>query len=570
MWRPRQIGAVVWLFAPARLLQNHAPMLARLFLLSLVFALPSVGVSAQTVADIAARRRCSTAGVEGLSAQLSEAQACIRPGAFVRFAPHPNITLTSNRVHPFAQASAVQAIHRAAERRSLTINSAYRTVADQYVLFRGGACAAAASPGRSNHQGGRAIDVQNYSSARSVLESEGCAWLGAGDPVHFDCPGSDQRSDSVLAFQRLWNLNHPEDPIAEDSDYGPQTDARLRQSPAGGFPIDLCDGGTPVDPPDDPPATSGGIRGVVYVEGDLDDRISNATVRVIDTGATTSTSDSGAFAFDVPAGSYTVEATAPGFGTGRVGCSVSSGDSWCSIGLRAGSEPAADGVAAGFLYADDGADTPIAGGRVLVEETGLSAVSATDGAYEITLTEGEYTLVASAERFATVRRRCQVNAGARARCVLRLPTEENATTVFGVVTANSDPNARVVGARVRVLETEAETRSREGDGRFSFVVSPGTYTLEVSGEGFDTAMRSCEVTEGENWCSVNVFTNGEGDVDVEQNDEGQDHDTDAPPSDLEESRRGSIEAGCRSGGTPGWMLVLLAALVGAQFRRRRT
>ena len=40
----------------------------------------------------------------------------------------------------------------------------------------------------------------------------------------------------VMAFQRLWNRNHPEDIIAEDGDYGPATAARIERSPADGFP----------------------------------------------------------------------------------------------------------------------------------------------------------------------------------------------------------------------------------------------------------------------------------------------------------------------------------------------
>jgi hypothetical protein len=62
--------------------------------------------------------------------------------------------------------------------------------------------------------------------------------------VHFDYVAGGVRLTglSVLAFQRLWNRNHPEDPIAEDGRYGPQTEARLRSAPAEGFPIGaVCD-----------------------------------------------------------------------------------------------------------------------------------------------------------------------------------------------------------------------------------------------------------------------------------------------------------------------------------------
>lgn len=210
---------------------------------ALVLALASFASStagAQTVRDLANRGECSTAGLEGLSRQLAETQRCLRPGAFVAFAPAPGITLQTSRVHPYLQATARDALHVAAARVPMTITSAFRTLADQYVLYHSGGCGLAARPGQSNHQTGRAIDVSNYSAARSALEAAGCAWLGSSDPVHFDCPGSDRRSDAVLAFQRLWNVNNPADRIDEDGVYGPQTEARLARSPASGFAADAC------------------------------------------------------------------------------------------------------------------------------------------------------------------------------------------------------------------------------------------------------------------------------------------------------------------------------------------
>ena len=57
-----------------------------------------------------------------------------------------------------------------------------------------------------------------------------------GDPVHFDHLSSpDIRGKDVLAFQRLWNRNHPTDKISVDGDYGPQTADRLKRAPAKGF-----------------------------------------------------------------------------------------------------------------------------------------------------------------------------------------------------------------------------------------------------------------------------------------------------------------------------------------------
>jgi len=208
--------------------------------LPLACLLVSAPASAQTVREIAARGACSTSGIEGISAQLTEAQICMYPGAFVAFAPHGGITLTSSRVHPLLQASARDALWAASARTSLQITSAFRTLADQYVLYHSGACGLAATPGRSNHQTGRAVDVSNYSAARSALTGAGCTWLGSSDPVHFDCPGSDRRPDAVRTFQRLWNLNHSGDRIAEDGAYGPQTEDRLGRTPASGFALGGC------------------------------------------------------------------------------------------------------------------------------------------------------------------------------------------------------------------------------------------------------------------------------------------------------------------------------------------
>ena len=87
--------------------------------------------SAQTVATVAARRQCSTAGVVGLSRQLVETQLCLYPGVFVNAAPHAGITLSDARLFSLAQASARDALWAAARTTALTINSMFRTLADQ-------------------------------------------------------------------------------------------------------------------------------------------------------------------------------------------------------------------------------------------------------------------------------------------------------------------------------------------------------------------------------------------------------------------------------------------------------
>jgi hypothetical protein len=87
-------------------------------------------------------------------------------------------------------------------------------------------------------------------------------WFGSGDVVHFDYKGSgtqDIRSISVQAFQRLWNRNNPGDTIAEDGEYGTNTESRLQRSPSTGFPKGAtCAATTPTAPS----CTADGVAGV--------------------------------------------------------------------------------------------------------------------------------------------------------------------------------------------------------------------------------------------------------------------------------------------------------------------
>ncbi|MEZ4391123.1 MAG: M15 family metallopeptidase [Polyangiales bacterium] len=242
--------------------------------LTLALALAASSASAQTVANIAAQRRCSTANVVGISRQLVDTQLCMFPGMFVNVAPHAGISLSESRLFTLAQAGTRDAMWAAARTTPLQINSMFRTLADQYVLYFSGACGLAARPGNSNHETGTAVDLANWSAAMRAMTSAGCRHPYPGtDDVHFDCPGSDRRADSVRAFQRLWNTNNPGDRIAEDGAYGPMTEARLSRSPAAGFARTGCD----VTPPTPayaatllrvscPAQATSGDRPVAYVE----------------------------------------------------------------------------------------------------------------------------------------------------------------------------------------------------------------------------------------------------------------------------------------------------------------
>jgi hypothetical protein len=210
--------------------------------------------------SVGAAGGCSTFIADGLSKQLIAEQNCIRPGALSSFKGAANLSLGGS-VYPFLQLKARDALVAAAKSYgTISINSAFRTLAQQYLLYKwyqAGQCGIglAAKPGSSNHETGIALDVGNYSGALSTLGNHGFTHPYPGsDPVHFDYKGSgtmDLRSESVLAFQRLWNLNNPGDQIAEDGAYGPMTAARVSQSPTEGFAKGAtC---TPQSTPSDPP-----------------------------------------------------------------------------------------------------------------------------------------------------------------------------------------------------------------------------------------------------------------------------------------------------------------------------
>jgi MYXO-CTERM domain-containing protein len=212
--------------------------------------------SALSLESLAGSGGCSTAGGEAISRQLIAEMLCLAEGRLVRF-DHPNVTLTSSRVHPYLSPEGRDALYRAAESGEIRINSGLRTLSDQYLLYAG--CSVAATPGRSNHETGRAIDVDNWSARLTALTRAGFTHpLPDTDAVHFESAGDDLRSLSVLSFQRLWNANHPEDVIAADGITGPQTLARLARTPAEGFATSIvC---MPPAPPTDagmPPVDAG-------------------------------------------------------------------------------------------------------------------------------------------------------------------------------------------------------------------------------------------------------------------------------------------------------------------------
>jgi hypothetical protein len=195
----------------------------------------------------AAAESCTTASIEGLSRQIIDQARCIRPNAFVPLPTRPNLVVAPN-VFPYLELHARSQLLKALDAnptRRMTLNSALRTVAQQYLVSHwahGKRCGVqlATLPGESNHEIGAALDIAEPGEWRTALEAHEFRWLGATDRVHFDYKGASPppaTTTDVLAFQILWNMNHKDDTIAADGRYTPATEQRLRKSPPAGFPI---------------------------------------------------------------------------------------------------------------------------------------------------------------------------------------------------------------------------------------------------------------------------------------------------------------------------------------------
>lgn len=212
------------------------------------------GPPIKTVGELVERRTCSTELTYPLNIQLAAQMNCIRPGFFEPVSDVGNLDL-GPAANPFLQAPAAQALREAADERpevTLSLNSSWRSVAQQHILKRWkGSCGirVVADPGTSHHESGLAIDVPTETTRdfRDHLKREGWVWYcdatnggrtrGCRDRPHYTYKrsGEDLRSLNVLAFQKLWNHAHPDDPIQESGHYNRATARRLDKAPLEGF-----------------------------------------------------------------------------------------------------------------------------------------------------------------------------------------------------------------------------------------------------------------------------------------------------------------------------------------------
>ena len=193
--------------------------------------------------------KCDTGLSKGLNLQIIAVINTIVPNLLVNF-DDLDVDVSGDQINPYLQPAAKESLRLAIKERGkqLVVNSAYRTVAQQYLIrkqYERNLCGitAAAYPGSSNHEGGLALDVEHADDWQQFFERHNWFRLGRDfDFPHYDYkfPAATRRDLGIIgirAFQKLWNQFNPEDRIPEDGDYGPQTEARLADSPAEGFRV---------------------------------------------------------------------------------------------------------------------------------------------------------------------------------------------------------------------------------------------------------------------------------------------------------------------------------------------
>ena len=185
----------------------------------------------------------STIAVRGLDLQLFWQLNQLVPNSLVSIA---DLNINKGEgLFPYCQLPARRALKAAltAYEKPLTINSAYRSVIAQAMLYsqkqRGLIDNLVAYPGKSDHQKGASLDIEEWPFVKTLMSNHGWQWTyGEKDPMHFDCTSDeikDIRPDSIKAFQKLWNQANPNHQIAEDGDLGEETLNCIYNSPAEGF-----------------------------------------------------------------------------------------------------------------------------------------------------------------------------------------------------------------------------------------------------------------------------------------------------------------------------------------------
>jgi hypothetical protein len=208
--------------------------------------------AAGTVEQAAWRACDAPAGLaRGLSAQVVRTMNCLEPGALVSLDACPGCVAFDVPAALHWAAPEVEAALRAAARafgRAIPLHWAFRDVAvDHFLALAAEHLACPAALGAAHGALGTGLGIETRDAApENALSAAGFDAVPAEGEHVYRVPGEDRTSLSVLAFQRLWNLNEADPPLEEDGRIGPATRGAIARSPVAGFAEEPC---APIEPP---------------------------------------------------------------------------------------------------------------------------------------------------------------------------------------------------------------------------------------------------------------------------------------------------------------------------------
>ena len=245
------------------------------------------------------------------------------------------------------------------------------------------------------------------------------------------------------------------------------------------------------------PLNSGAITGSVVDNGG--NAIAGATVR--GGGLTTVTGGNGAFALNnVPAGTVTLVASAPGFQPASETVTVTAGNTANASPMTLGSNA---GSVTGKVT--DASGNPISGATVSFG--GGSTTTASNGTYSFTdLPTGALQLVASATGFQSVTQNVTVTGGSSTTANFSLPAvSQSSGTVTGVVT-NISTGGVIAGA---VVKWNGASATADSNGVYTLAnVAGGSQTFTASATGYLPRNGTANVSSGTTTLNFQLSTAG--------------------------------------------------------------
>ncbi len=175
----------------------------------------------------------NTLGISGISNQLCH--EAVKMGFLEPISSSQVTCDPDSLVHLYLHPQAAAALRQVSELHPVIVSTCYRTLAQQYILKQN-LTSLVANVGRSDHGSGKSIDLINWQQLRDPLQRYGFSQTYQNrDAVHWDYRDvPDNRSETVTAFQMLWNRNN-ENKLAEDGMVGNRVLFALSNTPVNGF-----------------------------------------------------------------------------------------------------------------------------------------------------------------------------------------------------------------------------------------------------------------------------------------------------------------------------------------------